>query len=135
MERQSRANLFACLIAVLLVVYMVFGVSFTGSETTKEYRLVKITDGETPVYVSHRGIGYYCTYISLDGGETSEFISNEKVRDADVFTTDGSTPKIEYTYKAETYHFKYPGGTFTTTTQPHLDSVRFLVPEGAIAEF
>ncbi|MBQ8992247.1 hypothetical protein IJ090_02325 [Candidatus Saccharibacteria bacterium] len=127
-------RLIVILVALLSLLYVVFGIRHTSSKVVKEYELTKISDGEVPIYVSHKGIGYYCTYISQDGGETSEFISGEKVRDVDVFTTDGSTPRIEYTYNSGTYSFKYPGGVFTTTVKPYLDSVRFLVPEGAIAE-
>lgn len=131
----SKSILVALVVVALVVLYAIFCVSFEKSETIKEYPLIKIAGDKQPIYVSHRGLGYYYTYLDENGDETTDFIPGDKVREPDGFTTDNSRPRVEYLYLSGTYYFYYPGGAIEAHVKPYFDSIRFLVPEGAIANF
>ena len=133
MSDDTRRTLLAFLALGIMLVYFAFGVSFIEVESMDEYPLVEIAGGKTPVYISRRELGYFYTYMK-DGREIPEYMPSEKVKET-ANILHGDTPRVRYTYTVGTYRFSIPGGSFDAKAPPHFDSVEFLIPEGAIAEF
>ena len=134
MSDDARRTLLVFFAIGALVVYLIFGVSFIRVESAKEYPLVEMAGGKTPVYISRRELGYFYTYVR-DGQETPEFMPSEKVKEFDNYIMHSDIPRVRYNYVIGTYRFKVPGGSFDAKAPPYFDSVQFLIPEGAIADF
>lgn len=132
MERSRRATYAFLILALMICFVAICMVSVDNTEVVKSYNLIKMFDDGAPVYISHQGLGYYYSY-EIEDGHTDEFISNEKVRTTD-YTEDGSPPRVEYVYSVRHYEVNFFGRKAEFDSAPYLDAVRFLVPEGAIAE-
>lgn len=134
MDAYSRRLMSAMLVLFVLVMYVMFGVTFIEIKEVNEYPLEKIMEGETPIYVTHRELGYYFQY-EKDGRSVAEFIPNESVKDNRTYMFENVVPRVRYNYVVGVYRLNYPGGFIDAKAPPQLSSVQFLVPNGTIAEF